>query len=277
MKHIIWLTDPHLNFAAEERIRRLLGEVRDARPDVVLVGGDIGEAKSFVGYLRRLAGDAGAPVYFVLGNHDYYRGSIAEVRNIARSLGREPDSPVWLPEAAVVSLSRRTALVGHGGWGDGRAGDFLASEVVLNDYLLIEELRDCHRSPIPQAENILTPALLKKLQELGDEAADHFRVHVPEALRSHDHVLVLTHVPPFREACWHEGRLSDDDWAPHFTCRAAGDVLAECMRPDPGKRMTVLCGHTHSPGRAQILENLEVLTGAARYGEPQIQEVLAVE
>ncbi|MFM7113065.1 MAG: Eco57I restriction-modification methylase domain-containing protein, partial [Planctomycetota bacterium] len=36
---------------------------------------------------------------------------------------------------------------------------------------------------------------------------------------------VATHVPPFREACWHEGELSDDQWAPHFTSVVMGDAL----------------------------------------------------
>ena len=41
--------------------------------------------------------------------------------------------------------------------------------------------------------------------------------------------------------------------------------------------MTVLSGHTHGGGRAQILENLTVLTGAAAYGEPAVQEVFEWE
>ena len=37
--------------------------------------------------------------------------------------------------------------------------------------------------------------------------------------------------------------------------------------------MTVLCGHTHGEGQAQILPNLKVLTGGAKYGEPRVQRV----
>ncbi len=40
--------------------------------------------------------------------------------------------------------------------------------------------------------------------------------------------------------------------------------------------MTVLCGHTHSPGEAQVLPNLHVLTGGAEYGRPEVQRVLTV-
>ena len=79
---------------------------------------------------------------------------------------------------------------------------------------------------------------------------------------------MLTHVPPFREACWHRGQISDDDWLPHFACRAVGEVLVEAMAAHPECEMTVLCGHTHSPGEAQVLPNLRVLTGGAEYGRP---------
>jgi hypothetical protein len=87
-------------------------------------------------------------------------------------------------------------------------------------------------------------------------------------------VLVITHVPPWREACWYQGRLSDDEWAPHFTCQAVGDAISEVMQPFPHRQLTVLCGHTHSPGEAEIAPNIRVLTGGAAYGEPDICGIL---
>ncbi len=42
-------------------------------------------------------------------------------------------------------------------------------------------------------------------------------------------------------------------------------------------QMTVLCGHTHGSGDAQILPNLRVLTGGAVYGRPGVQRVIEVE
>jgi Icc protein len=49
------------------------------------------------------------------------------------------------------------------------------------------------------------------------------------------------------------------------------------MRDHPERKMTVLCGHTHSSGVARILDNLVVLTGGAQYGKPALQQVLEVE
>ena len=74
-------------------------------------------------------------------------------------------------------------------------------------------------------------------------------------MRRFQHIMVLTHVPPFREACWHEGRISDDNWLPHFTCKAVGDVLIEAMAANPDHRMTVLCGHTHSGASTGVAES----------------------
>jgi len=89
--------------------------------------------------------------------------------------------------------------------------------------------------------------------------------------------LLLTHVPPFKASCWHEGQISDDEFLPHFACRAVGDVLVEAMQKHPKCDLTVLCGHTHSPGEATILPNLLVKTGGAEYGSPCIQELIAID
>lgn len=163
----------------------------------------------------------------------------------------------------VVALTEKTALIGHDGWADGRLGAGAVSPVMLNDYLQIAEL-----SGIGRAERF------RRLGALGDEAAAHFRKWLPKALATHERVILLTHVPPFREACWHEGRISDDDYLPHFASLAAGEVLREIMASHPERHLTVLCGHTHSPGICQPLPNLVVKTGGARYGEPRLQEVI---
>ena len=174
MKRLAWLTDIHLNFVSPDDVAIFAHQVQQDCPDAVFVGGDIGEADSFAGFLRRLVELLELPVYFVLGNHDFYRGSIIEVRDAARSLHRDSTQLTWLPDAGVIHLTDKTTLVGHGGWGDGRIGNFLKSNVLLNDYALIQELRELHNPDALPPESILTPELLKKLNSLGDEAAEHF-------------------------------------------------------------------------------------------------------
>jgi predicted phosphohydrolase len=266
MKRFAWMTDVHLNFLEAVDVDQFLTSVAGTESDGVLLSGDIGEAPDVVPLLKAFADRLDRPIYFVLGNHDFYRGSIAGVREKVKLLCAACPNLCWLSNLGVVAMTEQTALVGHDGWGDGRIGDYWGSSVSLNDWYLIEEL-----AWLDQKER------LAKLHSLGDEAAVHFRAVLPDALQRYRNVLVVTHVPPFREACWYNGSISDEHWLPHFTCKAVGEVLAGAMAARNEKQMTVLCGHSHGKGEVRILPNLHVLTGGAQYGHPQVQRVLEVE
>ncbi len=266
MHRLLWLTDIHLNFLEPAQVEAFLDTLAATPAAGVLISGDIGEAPDVTQHLMDIGRRLNCPIYFVLGNHDFYRSSIAEVRRRIEQVCAANEHLHWLPKSGVMPLTENTGLVGHDGWGDGRLGDYENTSVVLTDWGLIEELTDLEhlaRRPV--------------LQALGDEAAAHFRSVLPEALRRFRRVLVVTHVPPFREACLYEGRIAGDEWLPHFTCHAVGEVLAETMAAHPERHMTVLCGHTHAAADVHILPNLHVLTGGAVYGEPVIQRALDVD
>ncbi len=262
MPRIGWITDIHLNFLEPPQFTHWLKSLRAEGLDALLVGGDISEALSVVDWLIRLDEALRVPIYFVLGNHDFYHGGIELVRSRVRQLGRQHPRLCFLTESPPVALTPEIGLVGHDGWADGRVGDYQRSYVMMNDYRLIEELAGWTK--------LERWSLLKSL---GDAAAAHISRVLPEALRRFSSVYLLTHVPPLREACWYEGAISDDEWAPHFTCQAMGDAILSVMRDHPTKRLTVLCGHTHSPGEATPLPNVRILTGAAKYGEPAIPQI----
>jgi 3',5'-cyclic AMP phosphodiesterase CpdA len=258
----IWLTDIHLEFLDHSAFSDFLKKLGEQDGDALLISGDIAQAPSVEDHLTNLAETLQIPVYFVLGNHDCYEGSIPEVRDRVGGFAKDSALLHWLSDCGPISLTPTTSLVGHDGWGDGRLGDYDHSTVSLSDFFLIRELTGL--SPKER---------LGKLKDLGDEAAEHLRRVIPEALKSAEHVVVLTHVPPFREAAWYEGHPSNSQWLPFFSCKAVGDVLYTTMQSHPDKRMTVLCGHTHGGGRSKILPNLKTITGPARYGHPAIQEV----
>ena len=266
MKRIAWLTDIHLNFLLAQQVNDFLRSVAELRADAVLIGGDIGEAQNICDYLQWIEDWIAAPVYFVLGNHDYYYGSIAEVRmRVVRFCAERPRLH-FLTYSEVAPLTPGIGLVGHDGWADGRLGDYPRSMVLMNDFKLIAELAGRTKNDRWEA-----------LKALGDEAAAHFRRVLPLAFETYEEAVLLTHVPPFREACWHAGRISDDQWLPHFTCHAVGDASLEIMAPRPDKRLTVLCGHTHGQGESRPLPNVHVITGGAEYGQPAIGRVLEFE
>jgi 3',5'-cyclic AMP phosphodiesterase CpdA len=257
---LAWCTDIHLDFLQDAEVEAFCREIARADPAALLLSGDISVAPSLTQHLLGLEKHLQRPIYFVLGNHDYYGGSIAGVRERVQRLCRDSPWLHWLPAAGVVPLNRDTGLLGHDGWGDGRLGAGIRSRVLMTDFYCIEDLA-----------SLSTPELFQKLAALGDEAAAYLRGALREGLERFPRLILLTHVPPFRESCWHEGRISDDDFLPHFTCRAVGDVLRELMQARPDRDLTVLCGHTHGRGYAEILPNLRVWTGGAEYGKPGLQ------
>jgi hypothetical protein len=80
-----------------------------------------------------------------------------------------------------------------------------------------------------------------------------------------------------KEAAWYNGRHSDDNYLPHFACKATGDALRRVMESHPQSHLMVLCGHTHGIGEVQIMENVWVLTGGAEYRKPLIQRIFEIE
>ncbi|MGO9112848.1 MAG: hypothetical protein ACLP9L_26750 [Thermoguttaceae bacterium] len=173
----------------------------------------------------------------------------------------------YLSQVGMVDLTSSTDLVGRDDWADGWRYDLDGSGVILNDFLLIDELKH-RRDP----RTLDKPALRQALQALGDEAADYVKSVLAPAAEKYPHVIVATHVPAFREAGWHQGRPSADNYLPFFSCKAVVDVLLTAARSYAKCQLLVLCGHTHG-GEVPVAENLRVVTGAAEYRRPEIQQV----
>jgi len=277
---LAWATDIHLDAAGAAGLTSFVRELGNTDLDALVVTGDIGNADRLADDLAQLLRWFSRRVYFVLGNHDYYGSSFQAVREQVHWLVEDNPDLIWLPEAGVISLTDRTALVGHGGWADGRLGDYQGSRILLNDHVIIDEFAALVRGRPATAsvyfEESVLASRLDLLHRLGDEAAAYLAQVLPTALRDHEQVVLATHVPPFREACWYEGKISNDDWLPHMSCKAVGEVLRSVMEAHPDRELLVLCGHTHGEGEVHILPNLLVRTGGARYGSPQLQDILDI-
>jgi hypothetical protein len=187
-------------------------------------------------------------------------GSIAQVRREAAawSFAR------YLPKHGVVTLAPGVALVGVDGWGDCRYGNHNGSPVVMNDFFRVRELR----------ENYVRKTHRAYLRTLGKREGERLEGLLKEAVVGHRRVIVATHVPPFEEATWHDGKPSGPDHTPFFACKSTGEALLGVAAVNQRVTFTVLCGHVHGGGIAQKGANLVVRTGAAAYGFPQPQEPL---
>lgn len=263
---VVWATDIHLNFLDADERDSFFSSIRDNQPDAVFVTGDIAEAPSLESLLDEMLRAIRVPLYFVLGNHDFYHGVISKVRNGLKHYCQLQPGLTYLSTTELVELTPTTVLIGHDGWGDGRYGNYYLSPVRLSDQELIADFQNLDRN-----------AVLDTLHALGDEAAQYLRERLDHALASYRHVICLTHVPPFKEACWYQGKMGNDDWLPYFACQAVGKVLLNAASTRPDCLITVLCGHTHHAGFVQLRPNLRVITGSAEYGAPGIQETFDLE
>ena len=110
MKRYSWITDIHLDQMHPETLDRLIQLLLDDEPDSIWTGGDISQADSLLEHLCWLDEQLQRPIQFVLGNHDFYLGSIPSVRKEVETFcaGRERLSYLscssWLPLGEGVGL-----------------------------------------------------------------------------------------------------------------------------------------------------------------------------
>jgi len=270
MRRLAWATDIHLDFAYVDNYNYFVDSIKSSHVDALLLTGDISNGVCINGHLRELQRQLDLPIYFNLGNHDFYGKSIAEIRQWAKGVTKQKVPLYWLGAMTTVPLADRISLVGIDGWGDGQLGNAATSSVLLNDWDKILEFSIAHAIDDRAAR-------MRILQKLSQADAHRLDSILTQAMSDCDQMLIMTHVPPWREATWHRGEHSDDDWLPWFSCKAVGDVISAQFAKHETKHATVLCGHTHGSGASRISPQIETLTGHAIYRSPELQMVLSIQ
>jgi hypothetical protein len=97
------------------------------------------------------------------------------------------------------------------------------------------------------------------------------------AIKTIKNVIVLSHVPPFKETHVYNGKISDDYAQPWFTSKLLGDMLLDAARSYPNINFTVLAGHTHGKVEVSRLHNLHVKVAGAKYGSPRLADLIQVD
>ncbi len=263
---MLWATDIHLDSADQQARSKFIDQINTANGDALLITGDIANGQTIRAELSWILEQTSLPLYFVLGNHDYYHADIASVQSAIGGLTALHPKLTWLDKTSAISLCDDRYLIGHSGWGDARNGDFLRTPIRINDHRLIQDLTGHNRSDLQQ-----------KLHQLGDDAAQHLAQTISTLFQEQNtirEVVVATHVPPFPESAWYMGHSGAEDWIPDFTCKAVGDLLLTVATRHPQTQWTVLCGHGHHPGAVQLRDNLIVHTGKADYGHPVVDRCI---
>ena|SRR3990167_3330999 len=277
MKKLTWCSDIHLDHLGDNEKKLIeFGEslVRD-EPTAVLITGDISVASKLVYHLSALERIVSRPLFFLLGNHDFYGSSIMNVRKEMGELVNVSQHLRYLTTMSSVFLSKKTALVGADCFYDGFFGDWRTSTFELNDWRFIAELAPWGRKrSSPPDKGKIVEIVRKIANEDVHKIADGIRNAVKTG---HTNIIVASHVPPFEEAHVHMGKRGDSSAMPWFTCKQLGDCLMNAASTYKDVSFVSLSGHTHGRAEVQMRDNLLVRVASADYGRPELAASLVIE
>jgi Icc protein len=261
---LLWLSDLH--FDIQDRWPAghdaFLQQLYDQDFDHLVITGDISNAKHLRQALLSISeAAADRSIYFVLGNHDFYGSSFGAVdRTVARVCSQRANLR-HLGSGEIIEITNQSVLIGQRGCADGKAGYGRNTISRLKDANWIADFRGDSRETV-----------FSEMARLGEASGDYFQKMVTKALRRHEHVIVVTHVPPFvRAALFRKnGRqiLCPETEQPFFINSSAGDKLKQSLSAHPGKWLTVLCGHTHGANTYNETPSLRVHVAGNQWMEP---------
>ncbi len=280
MHKYLHITDIHLNFLTKKDRIEYYQELNEQNPTHIFLTGDIGEAQS--GYyneppstsliLQEMAAHVEAPIYFVLGNHDYYHGDVDAVRGEISELCHNHPRLTYLTTWGTVQLDEHTSLIGVDGWADAREGDYENSYVRLNDSVFISELYAAHK--LGKVE------LAKQMAALADKDTENLDDHLNVLLWQREvppkNIIILTHIPPYKEVALFRGEISNNEYLPFYVNWGLGMTLEAIAKEAPHVQFHVLCGHSHSEAHMVHPQcpNLSVTCGPAEYGSPAHRQLI---
>lgn len=268
-KTLAWASDTHLNLTTEKRIKKFCKEITHEDDCVGLIlTGDIAESDSVVKHLIDIHNQIKVPIYFVLGNHDFYKSDVATVTEDL--LVNLPPDIHWLTRIDYIPISEDVCIVGNENWWDGRSGSLqslglLDGIIMAPDYMLIGDIAWLSKEQ-----------RFDKLKEMADNATQRILMKLSSAFREFKEVILCVHVPPFEESCEHDGKKMTDNWLPHFNHKGLGDALLDFMSLRKDKKLTVLAGHTHESTVYKPLKNLTVKVANASYFKPKVHKFVKI-
>ncbi len=255
---LVWASDIHLNFIKD--ISAFYKAIKESGAQHVVLSGDIAESGSVAGHVQEIEFQTGLPVHFVMGNHDYYGNSVKNARDTVKHLN-------YIPRNMGTPLSDKTILVGVDGWGDCRNGDYENSTLTMSDWLYIDDLRKAYSKGMKP--------LKKALQKLADADARKLKRRVEKAITDgYDNIIIVSHVPPYAEACLYAGRKSTPSGLCFFSSQILGTTIEPITKQFPDVKFIWLCGHTHSKVCLNVSKNFVVKVAQAEYYYPQVAEII---
>jgi predicted phosphohydrolase len=257
-----WCSDIHCDVVDDDRLSAFLSKTNQDTnsDDLLLITGDISNALELWKHIQNISQASNARLLYVVGNHDYWGGSFSEIDTLLRSHSSKEGHAIFMDLIDRHQIDEITCVVGESGWYDGRNGEQGRPRFIMNDWF---EIKDYKRNYLLSER--------KFSEHIADARAVRLQNKLLSAIEAGNRrIIVITHCPPFVEACRYKGQPSDLYALPWFSSQTMGDVLDQLSRENPDINFEVLCGHTHDPYEYRHSSNLTVHVAGAQYGDPKI-------
>ena len=279
MTNLSWMTDIHLDMVGNLSQRLVDLSEKSRESDAILISGDISVSEILCEHLLILESFFQKQIYFVLGNHDYYGSSFLSVRKSVSNLCMKSSYLRYLCNVPFIKLNETgTYLIGHDGWYDAQNGHAYNDSLLMNDWLRISDFNSALRSA-PGGKILNKNVIVDISRRLAQQSVNHVANAIKSIIRNAKHIVIMTHVPPFKEsftAFEHHSGNSTMDILPWYTSKVMGDTIFSAAKTYPNVKFTVLSGHAHSHYDDDLLNNLNVKIGKSTYGNPQITNLAII-
>lgn len=263
-KKYIWLTDIHLNFLKDEKIIEFFLNLKFKQADGIFLTGDISNGLYITKHLAWLQKITDLPIYFVLGNHDFYKSSFTDVEYRVSSLVKNTSNLHYLTISEPIALNDTTAIIGHDGWYDAGWHEPMTPLVFLADWYFIEDFKFTFSN---KRRMIL-------IRDRALQAAERLEQNLKKAFQTYDTIYLLTHFPPWPPMGF---GLRNRFWRPYNSSKIVADYIIRSMPLDKNKKLIVLSGHTHEHRYTKISENIELRVGEAELKNPSISNIIVID
>jgi len=176
---IVFIADPHLRESNYNQTREIIRQINDLQPSLVLIGGDFVYDDEDNLSLQEVWSEIDAPVYAVLGNHDYKSGIVAS--SCWEKTLKDPKSPLQSGAYDVLRV--------HDDSADYEYADKVADVLTKNG---VRVLRN-------EYDEIMIGGRSVTIVGVDDGWAGMANPpHVPDELKNDSFIIYLIHEPSYR-------------------------------------------------------------------------------
>jgi predicted MPP superfamily phosphohydrolase len=176
---IVFIADPHLRESNINQTREIIRQINELHPSLVLIGGDFVYDDEDNLTLQDVWSEIDAPVYAVLGNHDYKSGIVAS--SCWEKTLKDPKPPLQSGEYDGLMVYDDSA--------DYEYADNIAGVLAKNG---VRVLRNEYEEVTIEGKNVLIVGVDDGWAGMANPP------HVPQELKNGSFIIYLVHEPSFR-------------------------------------------------------------------------------